>query len=141
MQTFLHYKLTYFFVLLQIFVSFDILYADISTNSYCQLTVQKVTQQVSNFHQLITLAKQYKHNRKALAKKEDIKKVEFKKASDNLYLSFGITAKEYVTYMGKYGEKVNAFLESNKNIKQQLNELLSERDMLLEEYESTKNDN
>jgi len=112
--------------------------AEISVDSYCQLAVQSLQQDVSNFQELIALVNQYKDDREALNQREEIKKAEFDQAKETLFSSFGITDTEYAMYMGKNGRAVDAYLEENPDIKQQIDDLSAQVGSLLEEYESLK---
>ena len=112
--------------------------AEISADSYCQLTIQSMQQEVSNFQELIALANQYKDAPETLAQQEEIKRAEFDAAAEALFSSFGTTAEEYVTYMGRNGRAVDAYLEANPDVKQQIDDLSAQVGSLLEEYESLK---
>lgn len=112
--------------------------AEISVDSYCQLAVQSLQQDVSNFQELIALVNQYKNDREALNQQEEIKKAEFDQAKEALFSSFGITDTEYAMYMGENGRAVDTYLEVNPTIKQQINDLSAQVGLLLEEYESLK---
>lgn len=112
--------------------------AEISADSYCQLAVQSLQQDVSNFEELIALVNQYKDDRKTLNQQEEIKKAEFQQAKEALFSSFGITDTEYAMYMGENGRAVNAYLEANPDIKQQIDDLSAQVGSLLEEYELLK---
>jgi outer membrane murein-binding lipoprotein Lpp len=112
--------------------------AEISVDSYCQLAVQSLQQDVSNFQELIALVNQYKDDRETLNQQEEIKKAEFAQAKEALFSSFGITDTEYAMYMGKNRRAVEAYLEANPDIKQQIDDLSAQVGSLLEEYESLK---
>lgn len=112
--------------------------AEIPAYSYCQLAVQSLQQEVSNFQELIALVNQYKDAPETLAQQEEIKRVEFDAAAEALFSSFGTTAEEYVTYMGRNERAVNAYLEANPDIKQQIDDLSAQVGSLLEEYELLK---
>jgi len=112
--------------------------AEISVDSYCQLAVQSLQRDVSNFEELIALVNQYKDDREALNEQEEIKKAEFDQAKEDLFSTFGITDTEYAMYMGENGRVVNAYLEANPTIKQQIDDLSAQVGSLLEEYESLK---
>lgn len=112
--------------------------AEISVGSYCQLTIQSMQQEISNFEQLIALANQYKDDPETLAHQEKIKRMQFDQAKNTLFSSFGTTANEFVTYMGRNGRAVNAYLDANPDIKQQIDELAAQVNSLMEEYESLK---
>ena len=96
---------------------------EISVDSYCQLAVRSLQQDVSNFQELIALVNQYKDDRKTLNQQEEIKKAEFAQAKEALFSSFGITDTEYAMYMGKNGRAVNKYLDTNLDIKQQADDL------------------
>ncbi len=112
--------------------------AEISVDSYCQLTIQSMQQEISNLQELIALVNQYKDAREALNQQEEIKRAEFDQAKEALFSSFGITDTEYAMYMGENGRAVNAYLEANPDIKQQIDDLSAQVGSLLEEYESLK---
>ena len=112
--------------------------AEISVDSYCQLAVQSLQQDVSNFEELIALVNQYKDDRETLNEREEIKKAEFAQAKEALFSSFGITDTEYAMYMGENGRAVNAYLEANPDMKQQIDDLSAQVGSLLEEYEALK---
>ncbi len=112
--------------------------AEISADSYCQLAVQSLQQDVSIFQGLIALVSQYKDDRKTLNQQEEIKKAGFVQAKEALFSSFGITETEYAMYMGKNGRAVKVHLDANPNMKQQIDDLSAQVGSLLEEYESLK---
>jgi len=112
--------------------------AEISVDLYCQLAVQTLQQDVSNFEELVALVNQYKDDPQALAQQEENKKVGFKQAKEALFSSFGITDTEYAMYMGENGRAVNAYLDANPDIKHQIDDLSAQVSSLLEEYESLK---
>ena len=112
--------------------------AEISVDSYCQLALQSLQQDVSNFQELIALVNQYKDDRETLNEQEEIKKAEFDQAKEALFSSFGITDTEYAMCMGENGRAVNAYLEANPDVKQQIDDLSAQVGSLLEEYEALK---
>jgi hypothetical protein len=112
--------------------------ADISVESYCQLAVQGLQQDITNFHELVALVKQYQDDREILNQLEEAKKVEFKQFKEALFLSFGITGEEYGMYMGRNRRKVNAYLNANPEMKRQIDDLSAQVGLLIEEYESLK---
>ncbi len=65
-------------------------------------------------------------------------RAEFDQAKQALFSSFGITDTEYAMYMGTNGRAVNAYLEANPDIKQQIDDLSVQVRSLPEEYESLK---
>ncbi len=113
-------------------------FAEISVDSYCQLSIQSMQQEMSNFQELIALANQYQDDPQALAQQEEIKRAEFNEANNDLFFSYGTTAEEYVTYMGKNGRAVKEYLDSNPDIKQKIDDLSAQIRALLEEYEALK---
>lgn len=110
--------------------------AEISVDSYCQLSIQSMQQEVSNLQELIALVNQYKDDPGALAQQLEIKRAEFDQAKEALYSSFGITAEQYVTYMSRNSKAVNEFLEENPDVKQQIDDLSAQLTSLTEEEES-----
>jgi len=101
----------------------DIGLADIPVESYCELTIQSMQQEIPQLQELIALANQYSGDPQTLAQQEEIKRAEFDQAKEALFSSFGVTAKEYVTYMGKNGRSVNAYLDGNLAVKQKIDDL------------------
>ena len=75
------------------------------------------------FEELIAIVNQYKDNRETLNEQEEIKKAEFAQAKEALFSSFGISDTEYAMYMGKNGRVVNAYMDANSDIKQQIDDL------------------
>jgi len=73
-----------------------------------------------------------------LNQQEEIKKAEFDAAKEALFSSFGITDTEYAMYMGTNGRAVDAYLDANPDMKQQIDDLSAEVGSFLEEYESLK---
>jgi len=112
--------------------------AEISVDSYCQLTIQSMQQEISNFQQLIALANQYKDDPETLERHIEIKRLQFDQAKNTLYSSFDTTDNEYVTYMGRNGHAVDAYLVVNPDIKEQIDGLSVQVNSLMEEYESLK---
>ena len=112
--------------------------AEVSVDSYCQLTIQSMQQEISNFEQLIALANQYRDDPETLAHREKVKKLQFDQAKNTLFSSFGTTAEEYVTYMGRNRRGVKRYLEANPDIKQQIDDLSAQVRSLMDEYESLK---
>ena len=112
--------------------------AEISVDSYCQLAVQSLQQDVSNFEELIALVNQYNDAPETLAQQEEIKRAEFDAAAEALFSSFGTTAEEYVTYMGRNGRAVDVYLGANPNVKQQIDDLSAQVNTLMVEYEALK---
>ncbi len=109
---------------------------EISVDSYCQLTIKLIKQQISNYQELIAIAKQHKNKRKTFNNMEKTKRAEFRKADESLFSSSGTTAKEYVNYMSKHARAVSAYLKAHPDIKQQIDKLAARRNTLLEQYES-----
>lgn len=112
--------------------------ADLAVDSYCQLSIQTLQQEVSNSQTLVALATQYPDDRDALNQQEAIKKAEFNQARETLFNSYGITDKEYAMYMGKNGRAVKKYLEANPVIKQQIDDLSAQKISLLQQYEQIK---
>lgn len=112
--------------------------ADISPESYCQLVIQVMQKEISNIQALTVLTNQYKDDPEALAQQEEIKRAEFDQEKAALFSSFETTAEEYVTYMGKNGQAVNAYLEENQNLKQQIDSLSDQIKSLMADYETLK---
>ena len=112
--------------------------AEMTVDSYCQLTIESMQQDISNYQELIALVNQYSNDPETLAQQEEIKRTEFDEDRDTLYSSYGTTAEEYVLYMGENGKAVNEYLEANPDIKQQIDDLSAQVNSLMEEYETLK---
>ncbi|GEM_PF-3682047 len=108
-------------------------FAEISADSYCQLAIKKLRQEIFNLQELIKI-EEYGGD-------EDSKRAEFDQFADALFSLFNTTAKEYVMYMGKNGQAVKAYLKANPDIRQEIDELAARRNALLDEYEFLKNPN
>jgi chaperonin cofactor prefoldin len=113
-------------------------FAAISTDSYCQLTIQLMQQESSNIQTLIPLANQYKDDPTTLAQKEEIKRAQFEQSNTALYAQFGTTANEYMFYMGKHSSEVNEYLKNNPDLKNQIDSLSAQISNLVSQYESLK---
>ena len=112
--------------------------AGISIESYCQLAMQSMQQEVSNFRDLIEIARRYRSAPETLAQQEKVKQIQFDQARRYLFSSFGTSAEEYVTYMGKNGVAVKRYLEANPDINQRIDDLSAQVNSLMQEYESLK---
>ncbi|MBN1930911.1 MAG: hypothetical protein JW786_04795 [Desulfobacterales bacterium] len=113
-------------------------FANITVKFYCQLSIQLMQQENSNFQELIALVNQYHDDRETLNQLEEIKKVEFAQARDAIFSSYGITDTEYGTYMGANGHAVNKYLDENPSIKHQIDDLSVQVNSLMEQYETLK---
>jgi hypothetical protein len=125
--------------LVVIFLVFSsVCFAEPSIPSYCELSLQSLQQQVSNFKVLITLANQYSNDPTGFATAETVKQETFEKSTNYLMESFGVTPQEYVLYMGKHKVAVESYWSENPDLRQQLDELSSELMALLIEFEKLK---
>jgi hypothetical protein len=115
--------------------------AEISVDSYCQLTIQSMQQEASNLQELLSIANQYVNNQNELIRQEQIKKADFEKKKIALYSSFGTSADDYVLYMGGHSAEVNEYFKNNPDIKQQIDSLTAQINSLLAQYESIKGHN
>ena len=113
-------------------------FAEVTVGSYCQLSIQSIQQQVTNFQELITLANQYSDDPDAFAAAEAAKQAEFKENTDTLMASFGMTPQEYVLYMGKHKNEVETYWNDNPTLKQQLDDLSAQAMVLITEFEALK---
>ena len=84
-------------------------FAEISVDSYCQLTIQSLEQQIPQTQELISIVNQYKDNPETLNQQLQIKRTEYDSAKEALYSSFDTTAEEYVNYMSKNGAKAVSY--------------------------------
>jgi outer membrane murein-binding lipoprotein Lpp len=110
--------------------------ADISIDSYCQVVVQSMQQEVSNMQELIAIINQYKDDHDTLAQQIEALQAQFDQARNDLYFSFGTTADEYVFYMGKNAKEINSYLEANPDIKQQIDNLSTQLYELTEQEQA-----
>jgi hypothetical protein len=113
-------------------------YAQMSVESYCQLSIQSLKQEVSNIQQLIALANQYQNDSLTLLQQETLTRTTFDQAKEKLYNSFGTTSKEYVLYMGKNWAAVNSYLDANPGYKNQIQDLKSQLSELSEKHDALK---
>ncbi len=110
--------------------------AEISIGSYCDLSVASLQQQIQQTQDLISIIDQYKNDPSTLNQQLEAKRAEFDQAKDELYSSYGTTAEEFVTYMGKNGDAVKAYLEAHPDIKQQIDDLSAQLQSLMEQEEA-----
>lgn len=112
--------------------------AGISVESYSHLTIQTIQQQIPQTQELISIVNQYKDNPEVLNQQLELKRTEFDQEREALYASFGTTAQEFVLYMNKNGKAVKAYLEANSDIKQQIDELSDQLNVILEEEDALR---
>jgi len=110
--------------------------AETSITSYCQLSIQSLQQQVSNFQELITLANQYSDDPEGFSSAEAAKQAEFEEETAALMASYDMTPEEYALYMGKHKEEVEAYWQENPALKQQLDDLSAQAMALMNEFET-----
>lgn len=128
-----------FIVACVLLVSFaDPAIAEISAESYCQLTIESMRQEASNVQMLIVLADQYKSSPKVFLAKEKEKKAEFDQARQQLYASHKTNDEEYAQYMGEHSAAVNTYLANNPDKAQELGALAAQVDSLLKQYEALR---
>lgn len=109
-------------------------FAEISTESYCQLAIKSLKKIVPQTQTLISIVKQYQDDQNLMESLLDEKRNEFDYENESLYFSCGMTAEEFVTYMNRNGKAVNEYLESHPEIKEQIDMLSSElNDLMAEE--------
>lgn len=97
----------------------SLVFAEIGPDSYCQLHIQVMEQTVSNLNKSIT-------------------KPELEQNLEQLYDSYGTTDREYILYMGKNSQRVNAYLQSHPDMKQRIDALAEQISSLIEQYDSQK---
>jgi hypothetical protein len=122
----LNFSLTivYFFIIFFLpFINSQISFAEISVDSYCQLSIQSLQQDIANFQELISLANQYKVDPERFQQLEKVKQIEFKNTKEALFNLNGTTTNEYVTYMGKNQPQVNTYLIDYPDVKKQIDDL------------------
>ncbi|QTA79405.1 Uncharacterized protein dnl_16750 [Desulfonema limicola] len=117
-------------ILFQLLIPFQSL-AEISAESYCQLSIQKLTQEIQALKDLTAIEKLGGNKRE--------KKTTLDQEAETLFKSFGITAHEYINYMSKNWHKVERYLRANPAIKQEIDRLTAERKNLLEQYDNLIN--
>ena len=113
---------------------------ELPVDSYCELTIRSMQQNISNCKELIKLVSQYSHDSEELAQQERLKREAFDNAEDGLYASFGTSAQEYILYMGKNRDAVNDYLEKHPEIKQKIDSLTFQINFHLVVYESMRED-
>lgn len=112
--------------------------AEISIDTFCQLTISEMQQQVLDYQKLIDLANQFKNDPEKLQQQESILRVQFDQEKEARYSLYDTTAQEYVLYMGENTDTVNAYLESNSEIKQQMDDLKAQLNTLAEQHAALK---
>ena len=112
--------------------------AEITIESYCQITIGEMQQQISDYQELIDLANQYEDDLATLAQQESIKRAQFDQEKKVRYSLFGTTAQGYVLYMGKNGNDVKAYFDANPSMKQQIDDLSNQIKALAEEHQAIK---
>ena len=120
------------------FVKLDVSFATISVSSYCQLSIQSMQLEIGHLNDLISIINQYQDDPETQAQQISIKKTEYNQTLTSLYTSFETTGNEYVMYLGKHDRDVASYLDSNPDIKQQIDNLTSQIKTLLAQYESLK---
>lgn len=128
------------FVSCLIFLNPSVSVAELSVDSYCELCIESMEQEVSNYKELIELVRQYSHDPEALARQERLKRTEFDSAKEDLYTSFGTSTQEYILYMGKNRDAVNDYLEKHPDTKLKIDSLMFQINFVLVVYESVKED-
>lgn len=127
-----------FFVLLALNAIVAISSAEITTENFCQIAIEEMQQQISNYQDLIDLVNQYQDDPATLTEQEEIKRAQFDQEKEDRYSSYGITAQEFVLYMGKNAAAVDAYLEANPDLKQQMDDLKDQLNSLAEEHTALK---
>lgn len=116
----------------------QISFAEISAGSYCQLTIQSMQKEISNFQDLISLVKQYGSDPPGLSSRERVKKMQFDQAKSALFSSYGMTPDEYVLYAGRNKQEIDEYLTANLGVKQQIDGLSAQVTALMDQYEALK---
>lgn len=119
-------------------ISFDPLsgLAEISVDSYCQLTIQSLKQQLPITQEIISIVKQYQNDPSTMEDQLRLKRAELEDARLALYDSFGTTADEYVAYMSSNSRAVEAYLDANPEIRQQIEDLSAQlKELMVQEDE------
>ena len=95
-------------------------------------------QQIPQTQELISIVQENKNNPEALESLLVAKRAEFDLAREALYSSYGTSAQEFVTYINRNGKSVKAYLEANQNIKQQIDNLAAQLNILMEEEDALR---
>ena len=90
----------------------------------------------SYLNELISIVKQYQEDSDDLEQQLEKKRKESDVTKDELYSSYETTSEEYINYMSKHGDEVDAYLKDNNDIKQQMDDLSQTINSLLDEFES-----
>lgn len=125
-------------IMLTFSITTNISFANLTIASYCQLSIQSMQLEVTHLNDLISIMNQYQDDPEIQVQQITIKQAEYDQTLTNLYISFGTTGNEYVTYLGKHDQEVASYLDSNPDIKQQIDGLTSQIETLLAQYESLK---
>ncbi len=114
----------------------QVCHAEISTDAYCQLTLESLQQQIQQTQDLISIVNQYKDDSVTLNQQLEAKRAEFDEARESLYSSYGITAQAFVTYMDRNSAAVKAYLQAHPDINQQINDLSAQLNTLMEQEDA-----
>ncbi len=113
-------------------------HAELTAESYCDLTAESISQEISNLNEFIALAQQYANNKDAFLEQEGLKKQELDSQKEALFSSFNTTADEYIAFRGKNEKAINEYFNARPDIKQKIDSLAKQIKPLLEQYESLK---
>ncbi len=113
-------------------------HAELTAESYCDLTVESIKQEINSLNEFIALAQQYSNNKDAFLEQESLKKQELDSQKEALFSSFNTTADEYIAFMGKNEKALNEYFNVRPDIKQKIDSLANQIKPLLEQYESLK---
>lgn len=114
--------------------------AEFSIESYCQVTIKTMQQQITQTREIISIVDENKNDPVKMSQQLESKRSEFDQAREALYSSYETNALEFVTYMNRNKKSVDAYLVSNSDIKQQIDDLAAELKTLLDEEDTLRQD-
>jgi len=106
--------------------------------SYCLLAIANVRQQSADLAELIALAKGHSGDPNSFLQQEQAKRKELDAGKTALLESFDMSSHEYLTFMSKNKQAVEAFFKAHVHIKDAVDAFSAELHSLLEEYETLR---
>lgn len=108
--------------------------AGISVDTYCEMTIQTLSQQLPITQEIISIVEQYQNEPSTMEDQLTVKRAELENARIALYNSYGTTADEYVGYMSSNSKAVEAYLDANPEIRQQIEDLSAQlKELMVQE--------
>jgi hypothetical protein len=110
--------------------------AELTVDSYCQLVVASMQQEITFVQEIINLSNQYGDDPTTLEIYLENKRAEHAAANEVLFFSYYTDADVYIAFMGQHRQAVDQYLAENADIKQQIEDLSVQLTALMAEEES-----